>query len=93
MHSIGRQVGDGTTTVVLLAGEFLREAKMFVEDGVHPQSIIRSYREAAGLAVAKASCLYFYFSFFLSTPSPRPPPPFAPPWCSVLSDVSHPPPP
>ena len=45
------QVGDGTTTVVLLAGEFLREAKPFVEDGVHPQLIIRAFRTAAALAV------------------------------------------
>lgn len=44
------QVGDGTTTVVILAGEFLREAKAFVEEGVHPQSIIRSFREAGRLA-------------------------------------------
>lgn len=45
-----RQVGDGTTTVVILAGEFLREAKAFIEEGVHPQSIIRSFREAGRLA-------------------------------------------
>jgi len=45
------QVGDGTTTVVLLAGEFLREAKPFVEDGVHPQLIIKAFRTAATLAV------------------------------------------
>ncbi len=44
-------MGDGTTTVVLLAGEFLREAKPFVEDGVHPQLIIRAFRTAAVLAV------------------------------------------
>ena len=31
------QVGDGTTTVVILAGELLRECKAFVEEGVHPQ--------------------------------------------------------
>ncbi len=31
------QVGDGTTSVVLLAGEFLRAAKPFVEEGAHPQ--------------------------------------------------------
>ena len=31
------QVGDGTTTVVLLASEFLKEAKAFVDDGVHPR--------------------------------------------------------
>lgn len=43
------QVGDGTTTVVLLAGEFLKEAKPFIEDGVHPQNLIRSYRAACQL--------------------------------------------
>ncbi|CAI5963948.1 unnamed protein product [Closterium sp. NIES-64] len=47
------QVGDGTTTVTLLAGEFLRQAKPFVEDGVHPQLICRAFRAAARLAVEK----------------------------------------
>ena len=45
------EVGDGTTSVVILAGEFLREAKQFVEDGVHPQIIIRAYRQACEFAV------------------------------------------
>ena len=31
------EVGDGTTSVVLLAGEFLRECKPYIEEGVHPQ--------------------------------------------------------
>ena len=31
------QVGDGTTTVVILAGELLKECKAFFEEGVHPQ--------------------------------------------------------
>nr|WCZ58649.1 T-complex protein 1 subunit eta [Seculamonas ecuadoriensis] len=47
------EVGDGTTSVVVLAGELLKEAKQFVEDGVHPQIIIRGYRKAARLAVEK----------------------------------------
>eukprot|EP00879_Flechtneria_rotunda_P008190 GHRR01008580.1.p1 GENE.GHRR01008580.1~~GHRR01008580.1.p1 ORF type:complete len:234 (+),score=56.31 GHRR01008580.1:151-852(+) len=47
------EVGDGTTTVVILAGEFLRQAKPFVEEGVHPRSIIKSYRQASQLAVEK----------------------------------------
>ncbi|KAI5054763.1 hypothetical protein GOP47_0029908 [Adiantum capillus-veneris] len=47
------EVGDGTTTVVLLAGEFLKEAKPFVEEGVHPQNLIRSFRIASNLAIAK----------------------------------------
>jgi len=45
------EVGDGTTTVVVLAGEFLKEAKQFVEEGVHPQIIIRGYRKALTLAL------------------------------------------
>uniref|UniRef100_M4F161 T-complex protein 1 subunit eta n=1 Tax=Brassica campestris TaxID=3711 RepID=M4F161_BRACM len=47
------EVGDGTTTVVLLAAEFLKEAKPFVEDGVHSQNLIRSYRTASTLAIEK----------------------------------------
>lgn len=47
------EVGDGTTTVVLLAGEFLKEAKPFIEDGVHPRSIIAAYRQAARMAVSR----------------------------------------
>nr|GFC75879.1 T-complex protein 1 subunit eta [Tanacetum cinerariifolium] len=50
-------VGDGTTSVVLLAGEFLREAKPFIEDGVHPQNLIRSYRTAAFMAIEKVKDL------------------------------------
>eukprot|EP01061_Rhynchopus_euleeides_P003872 TRINITY_DN13149_c0_g1_i1.p1 TRINITY_DN13149_c0_g1~~TRINITY_DN13149_c0_g1_i1.p1 ORF type:complete len:570 (+),score=278.01 TRINITY_DN13149_c0_g1_i1:69-1778(+) len=46
------EVGDGTTSVVILAGEFLREAKQFVEDGVHAQIIIRGFRQACEFAVA-----------------------------------------
>jgi hypothetical protein len=51
------EVGDGTTTVVILAGEFLRECKPFVEDGVHPMNIIKSFREAARLAIDKVKSL------------------------------------
>ncbi|MFS7918863.1 putative T-complex protein 1, eta subunit [Helianthus anomalus] len=47
------QVGDGTTTVVLLAGEFLTEAKPFIEDGVHPQNLIRSFQAASNMAIEK----------------------------------------
>jgi len=35
--SVRVQVGDGTTTVVILSGELLRAAKPFVEEGVHPR--------------------------------------------------------
>ncbi len=35
------EIGDGTTTVTLIAAELLRQAKPYVEDGVHPQIIVR----------------------------------------------------
>ena len=41
------QVGDGTTTVVILAGELLRESKAFVEEGAHPRAIIQAYRQVS----------------------------------------------
>ncbi|GAA5893894.1 hypothetical protein JCM8208_001271 [Rhodotorula glutinis] len=47
------EVGDGTTSVTLLAAEFMREAKQFIEDGVSPHVIIKAYRQAAQLAVAR----------------------------------------
>ena len=45
------EVGDGTTSVVLLAAEFLKQAKGYVEEDVHPQIIVRAYRRACRLAV------------------------------------------
>ena len=46
-------MGDGTTSVVLIAGEFLKQCKPFVEDGVHPQIIVRAFRKATHLCVEK----------------------------------------
>lgn len=40
-------VGDGTTTVVVLAGELLKAAEALVEMGVHPVVVARGYRIAA----------------------------------------------
>ena len=48
-----KKVGDGTTSVVLIAGEILKNCKPFVEDNVHPQIIVRGLRRAAQLALAK----------------------------------------
>merc|ERR1719305_2014343 len=47
------EVGDGTTSVVILACEFLKQCKPFVEEGVHPRVIIKSFRKATQLAVDK----------------------------------------
>jgi T-complex protein 1 subunit eta len=47
------EVGDGTTSVVLLAAEILRNCKQFVEEGVHPQVIIKSLRLGTQMAISK----------------------------------------
>lgn len=44
------EVGDGTTSVVVLAGELLREAEQLVNQKVHPMVIIAGYREAVEAA-------------------------------------------
>jgi T-complex protein 1 subunit eta len=45
------EVGDGTTSVILLAGELLNAAKPFVEEGLSPRLILQTYRQARDLAV------------------------------------------
>ncbi|CAI8047859.1 T-complex protein 1 subunit eta, partial [Geodia barretti] len=47
------EVGDGTTSVVLLAGEILKCCKTFVEDNVHPQILVRGLRKVALLSIAR----------------------------------------
>ena len=45
-QSQDNQVGDGTTSVVLTAGELLKQSKTFIEEGMHSQIIIKGYRMA-----------------------------------------------
>lgn len=47
------EVGDGTTSVVLLACELLKASKPFVEDSVHPQIIIRAFRNSCQFVLQK----------------------------------------
>lgn len=47
------EVGDGTTSVVLLAGEFLKQVKPYVEEGVHPRIVIKAVRKALEICLAK----------------------------------------
>lgn len=47
------EVGDGTTSVVVLAGEILKEIKEHVENGVSSQIIIKGLRRACSVAVNK----------------------------------------
>lgn len=45
-QSQDNEVGDGTTSVVLTAGELLRQSKSLIEEGMHSQIIIKGYRNA-----------------------------------------------
>jgi T-complex protein 1 subunit beta len=52
------EVGDGTTSVTVLAGELLREAERLVAQKIHPQTIISGWRmahEAASAALVAAT--------------------------------------
>lgn len=40
------EVGDGTTSVIVLAGEMLAVSEPFLHQQIHPTVIIRAYREA-----------------------------------------------
>uniref|UniRef100_A0A8C9XYD8 T-complex protein 1 subunit gamma n=1 Tax=Sander lucioperca TaxID=283035 RepID=A0A8C9XYD8_SANLU len=40
------EVGDGTTSVIILAGEMLSVAEQFLEQQMHPTIIISAYRQA-----------------------------------------------
>ncbi len=47
------EVGDGTTSVVLLAIKILKQMKPFVKEGVHPQIIMHNIQLASGIVVWK----------------------------------------
>jgi len=45
------EVGDGTTSVCILAGELLREAEKLIAMKIHPQTIIEGWRRAVAVAL------------------------------------------
>ena len=46
-----QEVGDGTTSVVIIAAELLKKANELVKNKIHPTSIISGYRLASKEAV------------------------------------------
>lgn len=52
-HQQDKEVGDGTTSVVILAAELLRHANELVKAKIHPTTIISGYRVAL-----KEACRY-----------------------------------
>ncbi|HKZ39352.1 MAG TPA: thermosome subunit beta, partial [Candidatus Hodarchaeales archaeon] len=45
------EVGDGTTSVVILAGELLKNAEELINQGIHPTIVVEGYRMAADQAL------------------------------------------
>ncbi|EKM83938.1 hypothetical protein AGABI1DRAFT_110547 [Agaricus bisporus var. burnettii JB137-S8] len=45
------EVGDGTTSVVLLAAQLLKEVRGFLEEGVSPHIVIKGFQKASQLAL------------------------------------------
>jgi thermosome len=48
------EVGDGTTTVVVLAGKLLELGEELLEEGIHPTIVIEGYKKAADYALKVA---------------------------------------
>ena len=48
------EVGDGTTTVVVLAGKLLELGEELLEEGIHPTIVIDGYKKAADYALKVA---------------------------------------
>lgn len=51
------EVGDGTTSVVVLAGELLKVAKQFIEEGMNPQLIIKCFKKATEVLLVELDAL------------------------------------
>jgi len=45
------EVGDGTTSAVVLAGELLSKAEALLDQNIHPTIIIEGYKKAASIAL------------------------------------------
>ena len=49
-----KEVGDGTTSVVILASELLKRAHELVKNGIHPTSVMAGYRMAMKVSTPPA---------------------------------------
>jgi T-complex protein 1 subunit zeta len=56
--------GDGTTSVVLLVGELLRQAKRHIEEGLHPRVITEGF-ELAKVEALKVPPIAFQVVHYL----------------------------
>jgi len=74
------QVGDGTTSVVLLVGELLKQADRYISEGVHPTIIAEGFdiakKDALDVSTSPSESSNYAFSGAYSsstrTKSPKP---------------------
>ena len=55
------EVGDGTKSVVILAGEFLQAAQLFIEKDIHPTVIVGAYFQALEQSLKIVNGLRLFF--------------------------------
>ena len=55
--------GDGTTSTVLLIGEFLKQAELYVSEGLHPR-LVTTRLGGRGHCIIKSD--YFFTVFLFS---------------------------
>lgn len=68
--------GDGTTSVVLLVGELLKQADRYISEGLHPRIITEGFEIAKNASLKVRYILLYYYT---TTPLPihhgsQPPP-------------------
>ncbi len=51
------EVGDGTTSVVLICAEILKAAKGFIEEGMSPQIIVKAYKKAQAFILTELEAM------------------------------------
>jgi T-complex protein 1 subunit beta len=51
LHPQDDEVGDGTTSVTVLASELIREAEKLIDMRIHPQTIIAGWRKATQVSL------------------------------------------
>ncbi|MEM2897328.1 MAG: thermosome subunit beta [Candidatus Bathyarchaeia archaeon] len=49
--TMDNEVGDGTTSAVVLAGELLKKAEELLDENIHPTTIVSGYKKAAEKAI------------------------------------------
>jgi len=59
------EIGDGTTSVVLLAAQLLKEIRGYIEDGISPHIIMKGFRKASQLV--RVTC-HFYSKTLIVSP-------------------------